>query len=105
MKIYSVAKVDGEMIITPNRKGRYRADSAEEIKRALTELGYIPPTAEVRVSKTWFPLKRGRYSPKKKEPKRPYSEPQPIKPLSHLAKVLGALHLYRDPLEKLLYKP
>ena len=102
--IFSVEKINGEMVVRKCRSGHYRASSAEEIKRALTEPNYIPPTAKVRMGKKWQPLKRTR-TQKKKPRIISYSMPTPIRRgLTTKQKILKALRLYKDPLEKLIYK-
>ena len=104
MKRYRVEKIDGEMVVTEDRKGLYRAASPNEIQRALTELEYCTTTAEVLIGRIWFPLGRRHRRPIRQKRKQKYSEPTPIRrglPL-HL-KILRKLHLYKDPLEILIY--
>ena len=107
MKRYSVTKIAGEMVVTPNRGGDYRASTAEEIKRALSEPKYRPPNSEVLIGNTWYPLRRGIRSLLRRIPrqgKRRYSTPEPIKPMPLHLRMLKRLHLYRDPLEALIYR-
>ena len=106
MKRYSVTKIAGEMVVTPDRGGNYRASTPEEIKRALSEPKYQPPNSEVLIGNTWYPLRRGMRSLRRtpRQSKRRYSTPKPIKPMPLHLRMLKRLHLYRDPLEALIYR-
>ena len=105
MKRYSIAKIDGKMVVTPDKRGGYRASTLYEIKRALSELDFRTTTAEVLIGKRWSPL--GRRHIVQRKPRRHinrYSVPQPIKPLPKYLRILRRLHLYKDPLDILFYK-
>ena len=105
MKRYSVTKIAGEMVVTPDKEGKYRASTSEEIKRALSEPRHQTTTAEVLIGNTWYPLRRSKLFHKRtsKKAERPYSTPSPIKPLPLLLRILRKLHLYKDPLDILIY--
>lgn len=106
MKRYSVTKIAGEMVVTPDRGGNYRASTPDEIKRALSEPRYKTITAEVLIGNTWYPLRRSKlfYKRTLKKVERPYSTPTPIKPLPPHLRILRKLHLYKDPLDILIYR-
>lgn len=103
---YNATKVGGEIIITPDRAGRYRATTPEEVRRALSEPKYQTTTAEVLTGNIWYPLRRPKLFHKRitRKPERPYSEPEPIKPMPLCLRILRRLHLYKDPLDILIYK-
>ena len=106
MKRFRAEKIGNEMVITENRRGHYKANNAEEIRLALTWLSYKHQTAEVLVGRRWLPLgnrmkphiKRKRCHP------RLTPEPQALRGITKFQKFLKVLHLYKDPLEKLIYK-
>jgi len=104
MERYKATKVDGVMVVRKDRRGNYRAEMKQEIERALTEPDFKTITAEVLIGNTWHPLRRkgGHHLISKRK----YSICPPIKrglPL-HL-KILDRLHLYKNPLEELIYQP
>jgi len=107
MKRYKAEKIEGNIVVTEDRRGNYRAKSSEEIKRALTQLSFRPRTAEVLIGNKWYPLKRSEYSPKRGRPlRRKFISPPPInQKVSIFIKILEKLHLYHSPLEKLIYQP
>jgi len=106
MKKYSVTKIGGEMVVTPDKGGGYRASTPEEIKRALTEPKYQPTTADVLIGNTWYPLRRRKHSRRimTRASRRRYSTPAPIKALPLHLRILRNLHLYKDPLDILIYR-
>lgn len=104
MRRYTVEKIDGRMVVTPNRKGEYRAVTAEEVEEALKNPYFKTLTAEVLIGKHWRPLRRAGNRKKTQRPIRGYSTPEPIKPLPLYLRMLKKLRLYKDPLEKLIYK-
>ena len=58
MRRYKVERIDNEMVVHPNRMGKYRATTAEEIKEALTIPKFKTTTAEVLIGNRWETLGR-----------------------------------------------
>ncbi len=99
MRRYSAKRVDNQIVVTPDIRGKYRASASIEIKDALSKLDYKTTTAEVLIGNKWLPLgKRARKG------KGYYSTLGPRKPLSRWLKILRILHLYKDPLDVLIYR-
>jgi len=106
MNRYRVEKIDNKMIVILDRKGNYRALTAEEIEKAFSDPRFRTVTAEVRIGKCWYPLGQRAYTKKRTNRRtRSYSIPTPIKLLPLYLRILKRLHLYKDPLEKLIYHP
>jgi hypothetical protein len=105
MRRYRVERIDDKMIVTPDRKGKYRAATAEEIQKALSDPNFSTTTAEVLIGKSWGPLARiDKRLVKNRRSNRGYSTPTPIKPMPLCLRILRRLHLYKDPLDKLIYR-
>ena len=59
LKNYRVEKISGEMVITPNRKGHYRARYMDDIREMLTT-GFCERTVYLRLNNkrpSWKPLR------------------------------------------------
>ena len=57
MKKYRVEKKGENIIITPDRNGKYRADTAEEIRGVIENPHFRTLTAEVKLGRRWYPLR------------------------------------------------
>lgn len=60
-KIYSVEKIDGKMVATPKRVGKYKGTSARDVELALTDGTQVDDVfVHINPRSKWTPLPRAK---------------------------------------------